>query len=122
MPGMRQFGRRPGIFAAAVRSRCLLLAALAGCTPEHNQSTFDTTGPVAESQLRLFYWIFWAAVFVFVVVEGILLYAVHPVPQEARRPGPQADTRAYADRDRMDAGSRSRARCGRGAHGGDHLR
>ena len=47
---------------------------LAGCTPEHPQSTFDTQGPVARSQLILFYWIFWAAVFVFITVGGALLY------------------------------------------------
>ena len=29
------------------------------------QSTFDTYGPVAESQLVLFYWILGAAIFVF---------------------------------------------------------
>ena len=46
------------------------------CTPSHPQSTFDAAGPVARSQLNLFYVIFWAAVFVFVVVEGILVYAV----------------------------------------------
>ena len=62
----------------------LLVAVLAGCTPEHPQSTFDTSGPVARSQLVLFYWIFWAAVFVFVSVVGVLLYAVI---RYRRRPG-----------------------------------
>ena len=52
----------------------LLLVAVA-CFPSHPQSTFDAAGPVAKSQLNLFYVIFWAAVFVFVVVQGILLYA-----------------------------------------------
>ena len=47
-------------------------------------STFDTSGPVARSQLVLFYWIFWAAVFVFVVVGGVILYAVI---RYRRRPG-----------------------------------
>ena len=51
----------------------LLLVAVA-CFPSHPQSTFDAAGPVARSQLNLFYVIFWAAVFVFVVVQGILLY------------------------------------------------
>ena len=49
---------------------------LAGCTPSHPQSTFDVAGPIAEKQRTLFYIIFWAAVFVFVVVGGILLYTV----------------------------------------------
>ena len=60
--------------AAAVALSALLLVVLAGCTPDHFQSTFDTSGPVARSQLALFYVIFWAAVFVFIVVGGILLY------------------------------------------------
>ena len=55
-------------------SATLLL--LMACTPSHPQSTFDAAGPVAEKQLTLFYIVFWAAVFVFIVVGGILLYAV----------------------------------------------
>lgn len=50
----------------------LLLAT--GCFPSHPQSTFEAAGPVAESQLQLFYIIFWAAVFVFVVVNGAFIY------------------------------------------------
>ncbi len=61
-----------------------LVVVLTGCTRSHPQSTFDTYGPVAESQLNLFYLIFWAAVLVFVVVEGILLYAAI---RFRRRPG-----------------------------------
>ena len=49
-------------------------ALLAGCTPDDPQSTFDTVGPVSRSQLFLFYWIFWAAVVVFVVVGAALVY------------------------------------------------
>ncbi len=44
------------------------------CTPTHSQSTFDAAGPVAEKQLNLFLIIFWAAVVVFVTVEGALVY------------------------------------------------
>ncbi|GIT16075.1 MAG: hypothetical protein CM1200mP37_6560 [Chloroflexota bacterium] len=47
-----------------------------GCTPDHPQSTFNVAGPVAESQLTLFYWILAAAVFVFVIVTAILFWAV----------------------------------------------
>lgn len=57
---------------------------LTACYPDNPQSTFDATGPVARSQLTLFWVIFWAAVFVFVVVEGILLYTV---VRYRRRPG-----------------------------------
>ena len=59
--------------------RLALLASLVGlfvgCTPSHPQSTFDTLGPVAESQVVLFYWIFWTGLAVFLVVGGALLYA-----------------------------------------------
>ena len=61
-----------------------LFLVLAGCTPDHPQSTFDTSGPVARSQLTLFYWIFWAALLVFVVVGGIILYTIL---RYRRRPG-----------------------------------
>jgi cytochrome c oxidase subunit 2 len=50
------------------------IALLTGCTPDDPQSTFDTVGPVSRSQLVLFYWIFWAAAVVFVVVGGMLAY------------------------------------------------
>ncbi len=53
------------------------LAALwTGCFPSHYQSTFDAAGPVAQMQLSLFQIIFWTAAFVFVAVEGILVYTV----------------------------------------------
>ncbi len=55
-----------------------------GCFPSHNQSTFDAAGPVAQKQLNLFLIIFWAAVAVFVVVEGALIYAAIKF---RRRPG-----------------------------------
>ncbi len=61
-----------------------LLLLILSCTPSHPQSTFDAAGPVARMQLDLFIIIFWAAVAVFVVVEGILLYAVI---RFRRRPG-----------------------------------
>lgn len=47
---------------------------LAACTPEHNQSTFGTAGPVAEDQKNIFLFIFWVAVAVMVPVEGALIY------------------------------------------------
>ena len=53
----------------------LLLLAV-GCSTESPQSTFDAAGYVSKSQLTLFWIIFWAAAFVFVVVEGLLLYTV----------------------------------------------
>ena len=54
----------------------LAIALMLGCTPSHNMSTFDTLGPVAKSQLDLFYVIFWVGLFVFIVVMAIMLYAM----------------------------------------------
>ena len=62
----------------------IVVLLLLACTPDHPQSTFDVAGPVADKQRTLFYIIFWAAIFVFVVVEGVLIYVVFPVPQETR--------------------------------------
>ena len=69
--------RRLGRFklpALALSVGAILL--LLSCTPSHPQSTFDVAGPVAEKQRTLFYIIFWAAVFVFILVEGALVYTV----------------------------------------------
>ena len=40
-------------------------------------STFDAHGPVAQSQLVLFYWILGAAIFVFIAMTIILVYTVY---------------------------------------------
>jgi cytochrome c oxidase subunit 2 len=47
---------------------------LAACTPDNNQSTFGTAGPIAKSQAELFYFIFWIAAVVFVLVTGAIIY------------------------------------------------
>ena len=65
------------LFASLVAILGVVL--LAGCqftSPGHPQSTFDPQGPVAERQMELFWIIFWAAMFVMVVVGGGLLYTV----------------------------------------------
>ena len=77
-------GFSPGLRAILVVSFLTLL--LAGCFPDHLQSTFDAKGPIAEKQLTLFYWIFWAMAFVFVTVLGGLLYITI---RFRRRPGRQ---------------------------------
>ncbi len=51
-----------------------LLALIFGCTPNDPQSTFDADGPVAQSQLNLFWVIFAAGAVVFVAVEGAIIY------------------------------------------------
>ena len=67
---------RPSLRTLAIFLGVAAICALMGCTPSHPQSTFDVAGPVAEKQRTLFYIIFWAAVFVFIVVEAALIYAV----------------------------------------------
>ena len=57
----------------------LLLACSTG-----KQSTWDPVGPVAERQLLLFNVLLWVMVAVFILVEGILLYAA---VRYRRRPG-----------------------------------
>ena len=66
----------PLIAAIVVPGAFLAWILLAGYTPDHNMSTFDASGKVAEDQLNLFWWIFWAAVFVFIIVEGAFVFAV----------------------------------------------
>ena len=53
-----------------------VLAMMLGCSQSNLQSTFDAQGPVAESQLKLFWVIFGAGAFVFVAVEAGLIYAM----------------------------------------------
>ena len=54
----------------------LISLVLIACYPEHNQSTFDAAGPVAEKQLNVFWWILIGAAIVFVIVEAALAYAI----------------------------------------------
>lgn len=44
------------------------------CTPSHPMSTFDTLGPVAKSQLDLFYVIFWVGLVIVVLVTAAVIY------------------------------------------------
>ena len=48
----------------------------AGYEPTLHQSTFDAQGPVAKMQRDLFWIIFWSATVIFIIVEGILFYAI----------------------------------------------
>jgi cytochrome c oxidase subunit II len=49
---------------------------LAACTQALPQNTLDPAGPVAERQFELFTLVFWIAVGVFVIVEGLLVFAL----------------------------------------------
>ena len=68
--------RHPLLKLLAIGLPLAAVMLLISCTPSHPQSTFDAAGPVAEKQRTLFYIIFWAALIVFVAVEGALVYAV----------------------------------------------
>ncbi len=67
----------PSKFKAVALSGLAIALALfvAACSPEHPQSTFGGGGPVARDQADLFNLIFWIAVAVFIVVEGVIIYA-----------------------------------------------
>ena len=62
--------RRFARFAVLAAVLLLLLACSMG-----KQSTWDPVGPVAERQLLLFNVLLWVMVAVFIIVEGVLIYA-----------------------------------------------
>ena len=62
--------RRPAMFGAL-----LSILLLAACS-SGKQSTWDPVGPIAEKQLDLFNVLLWVMVAVFVLVEGVLVYAL----------------------------------------------
>ena len=64
------FPLRPALFLLVP----MAIALLAACTPENNQSTFGTAGPIAKDQADLFNFIFWIAAVVFILVEGAIIY------------------------------------------------
>ena len=72
---------RKHLFLLGISAILLLVMA---CAPDAKQSTFGTSGPVAEQQLLLFNVLLWVMVIVFIMVEGVLLYAVIKF---RRRPG-----------------------------------
>ena len=53
-----------------------LVVLFIACTPSHPQSTFEAAGPVARSQLNLFWILTWASVAIFIVVVGALLFTL----------------------------------------------
>ena len=85
MSKIDRYSSRLAIVGLAV----LFVLLAVGCDSSNNQSTFDTAGPVARSQLTLFYWIFWAAVLVFIVVEGVLIYAAIRFRRKPGDPDPE---------------------------------
>ncbi len=63
--------RKRLLWAAAAIGLLLLLGA---CSPDATQSTLEPKGPYAEKPYDLFIPVFWVAVFVFVVVEGGIIW------------------------------------------------
>jgi cytochrome c oxidase subunit II len=72
--------RRPFVLPSFFRLARVVLALmglslLAGCWLDGPQSTFDVSGPVARTQLHLFYITVWVTAFIFVTVGSVLAYA-----------------------------------------------
>ena len=61
----------------------VLFLLVAGCSKD-GQSTWEAFGPVAQKQLDLFNVLLWVMVAVFIIVEGVLVYAI---VRYRRRPG-----------------------------------
>ena len=61
----------------------MLFLLVAGCSKD-GQSTWEAFGPVAQKQLDLFNVLLWVMVAVFIIVEGVLVYAI---VRYRRRPG-----------------------------------
>ena len=53
----------------------VLFLLVAGCSKD-GQSTWEAFGPVAQKQLDLFNVLLWVMVAVFIIVEGVLVYAI----------------------------------------------
>jgi len=72
---MVNFSRRPKNIVS-LTLLTVFAALMFGCNQSNPQSTFEALGPVAQSQLNLFWIIFAAGALVFVLVEGLLIYAI----------------------------------------------
>lgn len=81
--------RRFAKFAILAGVLLLLLACSTG-----KQSTWDPVGPVAERQLLLFNVLLWVMVAVFIIVEGVLVYAAI---RYRRRPGQELPKQTHGN-------------------------
>ena len=83
-PGAKGFfNRLKAGRAGALALSALLLLLAAGCS-QGPESTWNPAGPVANKQLELFNVLVWVMVVVFILVEGVLVYAIF---RYRRRPG-----------------------------------
>ncbi len=77
--------KRWGIIASAILLSSLLLAACG----ENSPSILNTAGPVAAKEAGLFWFIFWVATFIFVVVEAALIYSIVRYRERPNSPTPR---------------------------------
>lgn len=68
---------------AIILLTAVLLLLITACLPDEPQSTFGAEGKIARDQEGLFKFIFWIAVIVFVVVEGVLVYFIFKYRRKA---------------------------------------
>ena len=61
---------------AAVAGTLVAALVLSACDKSHRQTTLNPQGPIAHKLANLFNPVFWIAVVVFVLVEGLILFAV----------------------------------------------
>lgn len=90
--------KKSRLLAVLVASLTLFLA---GCSPYLPQDMLSPNSPAAQETADLFYFIFWIAVVVFILVEGLLVYFVlryqrraqdeHPEQYHGNTPGNYVD-------------------------------
>jgi cytochrome c oxidase subunit 2 len=81
-----RFGSTRKLIRAGTAFALIFLAACAKVAP---QDTLRPQGPVARSEANLFIPVFWIAVFVFVFVEGLILFAVFKFKDRPGREEPK---------------------------------
>jgi cytochrome c oxidase subunit II len=81
--------------SVAIGGLALLLAA---CTQDYPYNSLAPEGPVADKQAELYWLVFWIAVGVFVIVEGLLVYALY----RFRRRGPDDTPRQIHGNTRLE--------------------
>jgi cytochrome c oxidase subunit 2 len=89
--------RRAWLGVATVAGLAFLLSACGGNLP---QNSLDPAGPVAHKIDNLFRPVFWIAVFVFVLVEGLLVFAL---VKFRHRPGNAVPTQVHGNK-RLEIG------------------
>ena len=73
---MRLTKRTPGGRSAALVLLLVVAVLVVGCASNAPQDTLDPAGPNADKELGLFQLVFWVAVAVFVLVQGLVIVAV----------------------------------------------